>query len=84
MQWWIFAVMVLLAYGWQARREARGDLRPAGDRLSPPPAVPSPATPPPATPPPATPPAADRSAATPSAADTSAQPAVGATRTTGG
>ena len=24
-QWWLFALMALLAYGWQARREARGD-----------------------------------------------------------
>ena len=24
-QWWIFAVMALLAYGWQARKEAHGD-----------------------------------------------------------
>lgn len=24
-QWWLFAVMALLAYGWQARKEARGD-----------------------------------------------------------
>ncbi|MEV8509435.1 SURF1 family protein [Actinoplanes sp. NPDC051475] len=24
-QWWMFAVMALLAYGWQARREAQGD-----------------------------------------------------------
>ncbi|RZU52479.1 cytochrome oxidase assembly protein ShyY1 [Krasilnikovia cinnamomea] len=24
-QWWIFAVMALLAYGWQARKEARGE-----------------------------------------------------------
>jgi cytochrome oxidase assembly protein ShyY1 len=24
-QWWLFAVMALLAYGWQARKEANGD-----------------------------------------------------------
>ena len=24
-QWWLFAVMALLAYGWQARKEAQGD-----------------------------------------------------------
>ena len=24
-QWWLFAVMALLAFGWQARKEARGD-----------------------------------------------------------
>jgi cytochrome oxidase assembly protein ShyY1 len=24
-QWWVFAVMALLAYGWQARKEAQGD-----------------------------------------------------------
>lgn len=24
-QWWMFAVMALLAYGWQARKEAQGD-----------------------------------------------------------
>jgi len=24
-QWWMFAVMALLAFGWQARKEARGD-----------------------------------------------------------
>jgi cytochrome oxidase assembly protein ShyY1 len=24
-QWWLFAVMALFAFGWQARREARGD-----------------------------------------------------------
>jgi cytochrome oxidase assembly protein ShyY1 len=24
-QWWMFAVMALVAFGWQARREARGD-----------------------------------------------------------
>jgi cytochrome oxidase assembly protein ShyY1 len=30
-QWWLFAVMALLAFGWQARREAHGD-RPAPRR----------------------------------------------------
>jgi cytochrome oxidase assembly protein ShyY1 len=24
-QWWLFAVMALLVYGWQARKEANGD-----------------------------------------------------------
>jgi cytochrome oxidase assembly protein ShyY1 len=34
-QWWIFAGMALVAFGWQARREARGDIRPPdrGDRI---------------------------------------------------
>jgi hypothetical protein len=30
-QWWLFAVMALLAFGWQARKEAQGD-RPAPRR----------------------------------------------------
>jgi len=41
-QWWLFAVMALLAYGWQARKEATGDapkkrvdrLAEADDRLA--------------------------------------------------
>jgi cytochrome oxidase assembly protein ShyY1 len=33
-QWWLFAVMALIAFGWQARREAHGDARPpSGDRV---------------------------------------------------
>ena len=34
-QWWIFAGMALVAFGWQARREAHGDVRPPdrGDRI---------------------------------------------------
>jgi cytochrome oxidase assembly protein ShyY1 len=46
-QWWLFAVMALLAFGWQARREAHGE-RPAprdrveeADRAAAPPAVPT-------------------------------------------
>jgi cytochrome oxidase assembly protein ShyY1 len=36
-QWWLFAVMALLAFGWQARKEAHGDRPPPGDRLADPP-----------------------------------------------
>lgn len=32
-QWWIFAVMALVGYGWVARREAHGESRPAKDRV---------------------------------------------------
>jgi cytochrome oxidase assembly protein ShyY1 len=31
-QWWLFAVMALLAFGWQARKEARGDDNPPPSR----------------------------------------------------
>jgi cytochrome oxidase assembly protein ShyY1 len=31
-QWWLFAVMALVAFGWQARKEAHGDT-PARDRV---------------------------------------------------
>ena len=34
-QWWLFAVMALLAYGWQARKEAHGDRpTPRRDRVA--------------------------------------------------
>ncbi|SCL21818.1 SURF1 family protein [Micromonospora inyonensis] len=36
-QWWLFAAMTLVAYGWVARREARrlaGVRRPSGDRVA--------------------------------------------------
>ncbi|MFG1608823.1 SURF1 family protein [Actinoplanes sp. NPDC049265] len=34
-QWWLFAVMALLAYGWQARKEAHGEgPRPTRDRVA--------------------------------------------------
>ena len=89
-QWWIFAVMALVAFGWQARREARGD-RPRGrpdDRIaeadrrlgSTPATVPD--APPPNAPPPAAaaPPGAAASsvaAAPPAAASTRGGPGVG-------
>ncbi|HET9516426.1 MAG TPA: SURF1 family protein [Actinoplanes sp.] len=34
-QWWMFAVMVLVAFGWQARREARGEARGGRPRNAP-------------------------------------------------
>jgi cytochrome oxidase assembly protein ShyY1 len=36
-QWWLFAVMALFAFGWQARKEAQGDAppEPKGDRFTP-------------------------------------------------
>lgn len=47
-QWWLFAVMALLAFGWQARKEARGDSSAPSrdrvadaDRAADPPAVPA-------------------------------------------
>jgi cytochrome oxidase assembly protein ShyY1 len=40
-QWWLFAVMALFAFGWQARKEAQGDAAPTTDR----PHEPSPAAP---------------------------------------
>lgn len=34
-QWWLFAVMALIAFGWQARKEARGDTpAPPRDRVA--------------------------------------------------
>jgi cytochrome oxidase assembly protein ShyY1 len=34
-QWWLFALMALLAYGWQARKEAHGEgPRPTHDRVA--------------------------------------------------
>lgn len=33
-QWWLFAVLTLAGFVWLARREARGPLSPAGDRLA--------------------------------------------------
>ncbi|GAA3767020.1 SURF1 family protein [Plantactinospora mayteni] len=49
-QWWLFAVLALVGFGWAARREARGDLRDGDDnrdragpdRLDQPAAAPSP------------------------------------------
>jgi cytochrome oxidase assembly protein ShyY1 len=32
-QWWLFALMPLVGFGWQARKEARGEIPPAGRRL---------------------------------------------------
>jgi cytochrome oxidase assembly protein ShyY1 len=59
-QWWMFAVMALIAFGWQARREARGDApaADAGDRVADADRHLAPAAPPAATSPSAAPPAA--------------------------
>ncbi|MFI1989798.1 SURF1 family protein [Actinoplanes sp. NPDC020271] len=44
-QWWLFAVMALVLFGYQARREARGDNTPSDDRPAPEPAAASPGRP---------------------------------------
>ena len=73
-QWWMFALMALLAFAWQARKEARGDA-PAtprdrvaeADRAAPPSAAPPSAAPPSAAPPSTPPPSAASPPAVPAA-----------------
>jgi cytochrome oxidase assembly protein ShyY1 len=41
-QWWLFAAMALFAFGWQARKEARGENAPPRSAVKPGPAGPNP------------------------------------------